>query len=248
MLLGKRIVVVLPAYNAAQTLTRTVSEIDRAIVDQIILVDDSSDDRTVKVAQALDLPVIRHATNRGYGANQKTCYAAALDAEADIVVMVHPDYQYTPKLIPAMASMLVHDVYDMVLASRILGGGALRGGMPVYKYVANRSLTLVENVVTGMKLSEYHTGYRAFSRHVLTHIPFEKNSDGFIFDNQILLQAGAAGFRVGEISCPTRYSQDSSSINLRNSLRYGLGCLYYAGRFWLHQRRLLACGLFRLPQ
>jgi glycosyltransferase involved in cell wall biosynthesis len=222
----KTITVVLPAYNAAKTLRQTVAEIDRELVDRVILVDDRSHDDTVQIARELDLEIYQHESNRGYGGNQKTCYKVALDGGADIVVMLHPDYQYTPKLIPAMAGLLATGLYDISLGSRILGGGALRGGMPLHRWVSNRFLTFLQNLATGMKLSEYHTGYRAFTREVLEILPFERNSDDFIFDNQILMQARLAGFRTGEISCPTKYFEDASSINFRRSIVYGLGCLW----------------------
>ncbi len=244
MLLGKKIVVVMPAYNAEKTLQKTISEIDYEIVDEVILVDDCSFDQTTNIARELNLHVYVHQQNLGYGGNQKTCYQKALNLEADIVIMLHPDYQYTPKLIPAMASMLVNNVYDVVLASRILGGSATKQGMPLYKYVANRFLTLVENLITSMKLSEYHTGYRAFSREVLMSIPFEKNSSDFIFDNQILLQTKSHGFNIGEISCPARYFAEASSINFRRSLKYGFGCLYEASRFRLDRLGLLKSNLY----
>lgn len=225
MILGKKLVVVMPAYNAELTLRRTFAELPHEQVDDVILVDDASGDRTAVVAQDLGIRTIIHAENRGYGANQKTCYAEALRLGADIVVMVHPDYQYSPKLVTAMASMIVSGHYDVVLGSRILGGGALRGGMPRYKYVANRFLTLVENLFLGVKLSEYHTGYRAFTRQVLETMPLGENSDDFVFDNQMLVQAVYFGFRIGEISCPTKYFPEASSINFRRSVRYGLGVL-----------------------
>jgi glycosyltransferase involved in cell wall biosynthesis len=244
MLLGKRIVVVLPAYNAEKTLRKTVSEIDREIVDAVLLVDDHSSDKTVEIAHELNLDVHVHQKNLGYGGNQKTCYNAALKLPADIVVMVHPDYQYTPKLIPAMASMLVNDVYDVVLASRILVGSPINGGMPLYKYVSNRFLTLAENLLTGAKLSEYHTGYRAYTRQVLTRIPIDRNSNDFIFDNQILLQALWYGFRIGEISCPAYYFADASSINFSRSLKYGFGCLYEAMRYRLNRAGIAKSDLY----
>lgn len=244
MLLGKKIVVVLPAYNAEKTLLRTVSEIDREIVDEIVLVDDHSSDKTVEVARELNLRVHIHQKNLGYGGNQKTCYKEALKLSADIVVMVHPDYQYTPKLIPAMASMLVNNVYDIVLASRILVGSSMRGGMPLYKYISNRFLTFTENVILGVKLSEYHTGYRAYTRQVLTRIPIEKNSNDFIFDNQILLQALRYDFRIGEISCPAYYFPDGSSIGFMRSLKYGLGCFYEAVRYRLNRAGILRSNLY----
>ena len=225
MLNGKKIAVVLPAYNAELTLHRTVQEIDRHIVDDILLVDDHSSDGTSNEAQRLGIPVIRHDVNRGYGGNQKTCYQAVLQRGADVVIMLHPDYQYTPQLLVAMAGMIAYDTYDMVLASRILGRGALKGGMPLYKYVFNRVLTFTENILLGLKLSEYHTGYRAFSRTLLESLPLAANSDDFVFDNQMIAQAHVAGFRIGEISCPTRYEPESSSINFKRSVTYGLGVL-----------------------
>lgn len=216
----------MPAYNAEKTLQKTIHEVDRQLVDEIILVDDCSTDQTVEVARALGLTVVRHEKNRGYGGNQKTCYAMALARGADIVVMLHPDYQYTPKLLPAMVGILSNDVFDLALGSRILGGGALRGGMPLYKYFFNRVLTFTQNLFTGMKLSEFHTGYRAYTRAVLESLPLEANSDDFVFDNQILLQAHFAGYRIGEITCPTLYFEEASSINFSRSLQYGLSCLW----------------------
>lgn len=225
MLNDKKIVVILPAYNAARTLQMTHAEIPLDIVDEVLLVDDASHDSTAEMARNLNIHTIVHEKNRGYGGNQKTCYKAALDKGADIVVMLHPDYQYTPLLITAMASMIAFGVYDVVLASRILGKGALKGGMPLYKYVANRILTLVENLLLGQKLSEYHTGYRAFSRKVLELLPLDMNSDDFVFDNQMLAQIAWYDFTIGEVSCPTRYFTEASSINLRRSIVYGLGVL-----------------------
>jgi glycosyltransferase involved in cell wall biosynthesis len=225
VLSGKKITVVMPAYNAALTLEKTLREIDRQVVDDIILVDDASRDDTVQVARRLGLRVLVHDHNRGYGGNQKTCYTEALATGADVIIMLHPDYQYTPKLITAMASLIAVDQFDVVLGSRILSGGALRGGMPLYKYVANRFLTATENLFTGAKLSEYHTGYRAFSRQVLETLPLEENSDDFVFDSQMLAQCIFFGFRIGEVSCPTRYEPDSSSINFKRSVVYGLGVL-----------------------
>lgn len=224
MINGKRIVVVMPAYNAAKTLEKTVREIPD-IVDTTILVDDGSSDDTVRIAESLGLIVFVHDKNYGYGRNQQTCYREAVASGADIVVMVHPDYQYTPKLITAMASMIAFGVNDVVLGSRILGGGALRGGMPFYKYLANRFLTAFENVFTGAKLSEYHTGFRAFSREVLTSLPILENSDDFVFDNQTLAQCVCFGYRIGEVSCPTRYFAEASSINFVRSVKYGFGVL-----------------------
>lgn len=236
MLQGHRIAVVMPAYNAEETLLSTYKDLPLDIVDDIILTDDASRDATVALAQTLErVQVLRHANNRGYGANQKTCYRTALSTGADIVVMVHPDYQYSPRLVTAMASMIASGHYDVVLGSRILGGKARQGGMPLYKYVANRSLTLIENVLCGAKLSEYHSGFRAFSRTVLQRIAFERNSDGFVFDNEILVQALYFGFRVGELSCPTRYFAEASSIQLKKSVLYGLGVLECATRYRLQK-------------
>lgn len=224
MIDGKRIAVVMPAYNAEKTLERTVSELPDT-VDIKILVDDSSRDQTLQVAQRLGLRTFVHDRNYGYGRNQQTCYREALAAGADVVVMVHPDYQYTPLLVTAMAGMVASGVYDVVLGSRIIGGGALQGGMPYYKYVSNRLLTAFQNLFLGAKLSEYHTGFRAFSREVLTKLPLSENSDGFVFDNEMLAQCLYFGFRIGELSCPTKYFAEASSINFRGSVRYGLGVL-----------------------
>lgn len=224
MINGKVIAVVMPAYNAAKTLEKTVHELPE-IVDLKILVDDHSSDQTVDVASHLGLRVFVHEKNYGYGRNQQTCYREALVAGADIVVMVHPDYQYTPLLVSAMAGMIAYGVYDVVLGSRILGGGALKGGMPVYKYIANRFLTAVQNLFTGAKLSEYHTGFRAFSREVLLSLPLLENSDDFVFDNEVLAQCICFGYRLGEVSCPTKYFKEASSINFVRSVKYGLGVL-----------------------
>ncbi|HVZ80454.1 MAG TPA: glycosyltransferase family 2 protein [bacterium] len=231
MIYKKKIVVVMPAYNAAKTLKKTYDEIDRTIVDDIILVDDASRDETAQLARKLRIRTIIHPKNLGYGGNQKTCYAAALKLKADIVIMLHPDYQYDPKLIPAMAYMLGSGLYDTVLASRILGGQALQGGMPLYKYISNRFLTLTQNLLMGAKLSEYHTGYRAFTRRVLESIPMERNSDDFIFDNQMLSQIHYQGFRIAEVTCPAKYFAEASSINFVRSSKYGLGCLWTALQF-----------------
>jgi glycosyltransferase involved in cell wall biosynthesis len=225
MLHRKKIVVVLPAYKAARTLKQTYAEIPLDIVDELVLVDDASTDETSELARELGMHVFVHRENLGYGANQKTCYREALALGADIVVMLHPDYQYDPRLISAMAGMVASEVYDVVLGSRVLGGTALRGGMPLYKYVSNRLLTLFQNVMLGAKLSEYHSGYRAFSRKVLTSLPLLANSDDFVFDNEMLTQAVAFGFNVGEVSCPTKYFTEASSINFRRSVVYGLGVL-----------------------
>lgn len=242
MINGKNIVVVLPAYNAAKTLEKTVRELPE-IVDTIILVDDKSTDETVKIAEKLGLKAFVHDKNYGYGRNQLTCYREALRARADIVVMVHPDYQYTPHLVSPMAGMIAYGVYDVVLGSRIIGGGALRGGMPLYKYLANRFLTAFQNIFTGAKLSEYHTGFRAFSREVLVTVPLLENSDDFVFDNQMLAQCICFGYRIGEVSCPTKYSDEASSISFRRSVKYGFGVLGTTLKSWLHR-----CGLahFRL--
>ncbi|MGH9339077.1 MAG: glycosyltransferase family 2 protein [Acidobacteriota bacterium] len=239
---GKTIGVVLPAYNAAATLGKTYQEIPLDVVDFVLLVDDASQDETVQVARRLNLNFFVHESNRGYGANQKTCYREGLKLGADVLVMLHADYQYTPRLIPAMVSMLVSGHYDLVLGSRILGGRALQGGMPLYKYVSNRFLTCFENLLSMAKLSEYHSGYRAFTREVLESLPLEENSDDFLFDNQILLQALYFGFRIGEISCPTKYFPEASSINFQAGARYGLGVLQTAVKF-----RLQKLGLARFP-
>jgi glycosyltransferase involved in cell wall biosynthesis len=247
MIDGLQIAVILPAYNAGKTLERTYREIPHEIVDDVILVDDASTDDTAAVAQRLGIHTIIHARNGGYGANQKTCYAMALARGADIVAMLHPDYQYSPRLITAMAGMIASGHYDAVFGSRILGGGALEGGMPLYKYVANRLLTAAQNLLMSAKLSEYHTGYRAWSRKVLEQLSLASCSDDFVFDNQMIAQAMWAGFRIGEISCPTRYFPEASSIGFRRSCRYGLGVLgttldYRLSRWGLRQSRLFAAG------
>jgi glycosyltransferase involved in cell wall biosynthesis len=223
----RKVVVVMPAYNAAKTLKRTYDEVmAQGIVDELIVVDDASTDETVQIAASLPRTVLRvHERNRGYGGNQKTCYRAALEAGADVVVMVHPDYQYTPRLLPSMVALVGGDVYPCVLGSRVLGGGALRGGMPIWKYFANRGLTLVENWLLGSKLSEFHTGYRAFSASLLRELPLEANSDDFVFDNQMLAEILWAGHEIAEITCPTSYFEEASSINFRRSVKYGFGCL-----------------------
>ncbi|HEY6871424.1 MAG TPA: glycosyltransferase family 2 protein [Geobacteraceae bacterium] len=238
MLNSKKIVVVLPAYNAARTLEKTYQEIPFEFVDDVLLVDDASRDDTTEVAQRLGIRTIVHQRNTGYGGNQKTCYRTALELGADIVVMLHPDYQYTPRLITAMAAMIAYGEFDAVLASRILGIGALKGGMPLYKYVANRFLTFVENILLGQKLSEYHTGYRAFSREILERLPLSENSDDFVFDNQMLAQIVWFGYRIGEISCPTKYFEEASSINFRRSMVYGLGVTKTAVLFRLNRMGL----------
>lgn len=239
MINGKKVVVVMPAYNAEMTLRQTYDEITKMVVDEVILVDDASRDHTVEIARELGITTIVHAKNRGYGGNQKTCYRAALETGADIVIMLHPDYQYTPKLITAMASLIAEGLFDCVLGSRILGVGALKGGMPVYKYISNRVLTLIQNILLAYKLSEYHTGYRAFSRKILETLPLDHNSDNFVFDCQMLSQIIYAGYSVGEISCPTLYLEVSSSINLQNSIIYGLGVLAVSLRYRLSKLGLL---------
>jgi glycosyltransferase involved in cell wall biosynthesis len=238
MIDNKKVIVVMPAYNAEKTLIKTYNEIPKDIVDGIILTDDASRDSTVEIAKKLNIQTITHKLNMGYGANQKTCYMEALKLNPDIIIMLHPDYQYTPKLMPAMASMIASGEYDVVLASRILGRGALRGGMPIYKYISNRILTLIENYMLGQKLTEYHTGYRAFSSETLRNIPFLKNSDDFVFDNQIIAQIFYFGYRIGEISCPTKYFPEASSINFKRSVKYGFGVLSTALRTVLHKIKL----------
>jgi glycosyltransferase involved in cell wall biosynthesis len=243
---NNKVAVVMPAYNAARTLRQTYAEVrDQQIVDSIILVDDRSRDDTVAVARGLEgVQVHVHQVNKGYGGNQKTCYRLALDAGADIIIMIHPDYQYTPKLIPAMVSIIANGLHPCVLGSRILGGYALRGGMPFWKYVSNRCLTLAENILLGAKLSEYHTGYRAFSRAILEKLDLAQNSNDFVFDNQMLAQILWNGFTIAEVSCPTKYFPEASSINLRRSIKYGLGCLATGLRYRLAKLGLLSCRLF----
>jgi glycosyltransferase involved in cell wall biosynthesis len=243
MINGKRIVVVMPAYNASKTLEKTVLELPE-IVDTKILVDDKSTDETVQIAEKLGLQIFVHDKNYGYGRNQQTCYREALSTGGDIVVMVHPDYQYTPLLVNAMASMIAFGVYDVVLGSRILGGGALHGGMPFYKYVANRLLTAVQNAFTGAKLSEYHTGFRAFSKEVLETLPLLENSDDFVFDNEMLAQCICFGYRIGELSCPTKYFDEASSINFVRSVKYGFGVLATTLKCWLQRSKIMHYRLF----
>ena len=242
MINGKRIAVVMPAYNAEKTLEQTVQALSD-LVDIKILVDDSSKDKTAALSRSLGVETFVHNANYGYGRNQQTCYREALAAGADIVVMVHPDYQYTPSLVPAMAGMVASGVYDMVLGSRILGAGALKGGMPLYKYVANRFLTAIQNLFLGVKLSEYHTGFRAFSRELLETLPLLENSDDFVFDNQMIAQAVMFNFRIGEISCPTKYFKEASSINFKRSVEYGLGVLSTTASFVAHR-----WGIARIPR
>lgn len=245
MLRGKKIAVVLPAFNAAQTLEATYHEIPHDIVDEIILVDDYSQDDTFAIAESLGITtIIRHEKNQGYGANQKTCYAAALDSGADYIIMLHPDYQYTPLLIRPIVEILASGLYPVVFASRILGNGALKGGMPLYKYLANRVLTLSQNILMGQKLSEYHTGYRGFTREVLLSTHYQHNSDDFVFDNQMAAQILFAGFEIAEITCPTHYFPEASSINFRRSVRYGLGVLNTSFRYFLHKKGFYSSRLF----
>lgn len=245
MLNNKKIVVVMPAYNAASTLERTYREIPHNIVDEVILVDDKSSDNTPEVARNLGIKhVITHEKNTGYGGNQKSCYRAALELGADVVIMLHPDYQYTPKLCTSMASILSEGVFDCALGSRILGQGALKGGMPLIKYVSNRFLTAFQNFLLDYKLSEYHTGYRAFTREILERLPLENNSDNFLFDNQMLAQIIYAGYEIGEITCPTRYEEDSSSISLKASSEYGLGVIATSIKFRLHRWGLIKSRIF----
>lgn len=243
MINGKRIAVVMPAYNAEKTLEQTLAELPE-IVDVRLLTDDHSSDKTAEVANRLGVLTFVHDRNYGYGRNQQTCYREALKTGADIVVMVHPDYQYTPRLVTSMSSMIAYDVYDVVLGSRIIGGGALPGGMPLYKYIFNRLLTAFENIFLGVKLSEYHTGYRAFSRRVLETLPLEHNSDDFVFDNEMLAQAVMFNFRIGEVSCPTKYFKEASSINFRRSVRYGLGVLGVTVKFFFHKLGIVRSRLF----
>jgi glycosyltransferase involved in cell wall biosynthesis len=245
MISNKKVIVVLPAYNAAKTLGITYKEIDFTIVDDVILVDDKSKDETIMEARRLGIKhIVVHEQNKGYGGNQKSCYNKALELGADIVIMLHPDYQYTPKLIPSMAHLIASDLYHVVLGSRILGKGALKGGMPWYKYVANRLLTLFQNIMMNAKLSEYHTGYRAFSRDVLEKVNYNANSDNFVFDNQMLAQIWYAGYEIAEITCPTKYFDDASSINIKNSSVYGMGVLATSIRYRLHKWKLMKSPIF----
>ena len=244
MINGKRVIVVLPAYNAEKTLMATYEDIPKDIVDDMILVDDGSRDNTAEISKKLGIQTIIHPSNKGYGANQKTCYREALKKNPDMIIMLHPDYQYSPKLIPAMASMISSGLYDVVLASRILGRGALRGGMPFYKYISNRVLTMIENYMLGYKLTEYHTGYRAYSSEVLENIPFMKNSDDFVFDNEILAQIIYFKYRIAEISCPTRYFPEASSINFSRSVKYGFGVLATGLKFLIHKMKIKKVSIF----
>jgi glycosyltransferase involved in cell wall biosynthesis len=246
MLNGKKIGIVLPAYNAASTLEKTYLEIPFDIIDEVILVDDASKDNTSEIARKLGIKhIIRHENNKGYGGNQKSCYAKALELEMDIIIMLHPDYQYTPKLIHSISGIIAYDVYPVVLASRILGNGALKGGMPLYKYVANRFLTLSQNILMGQKLSEYHSGYRAFSKEVFSKVKIEKNSDDFVFDNQMLGQIFFAGYEIGEITCPTKYFDEASSINFKRSVQYGLGVLGVSIKYRLAKWKIYTSSIFK---
>ncbi|MDP4208026.1 MAG: glycosyltransferase family 2 protein [Bacteroidota bacterium] len=247
MINNKTIAVVLPAYNAAKTLEKTYNEIPFDIVDHVILVDDLSNDETVEVGRSLGIKhIVQHKKNRGYGGNQKSCYSKALELDADIVIMLHPDYQYTPQLIQSMSYLIANDVYQVVLGSRILGKGALKGGMPIYKYIANRILTLTQNLIMNQKLSEYHTGYRAFSKEVLKRIDFEANSDDFVFDNQMIAQIFYAGYEIAEITCPTKYFDEASSINFKRSAIYGLGVLKTSVSYFLQKVGIAKYKIFEL--
>ncbi len=249
MIKNKKIVVVLPAYQAEKTLETTYREIPFDIVDEVVIVDDNSCDNTIDVAQKIGIRhIIRHPKNRGYGGNQKSCYKKALELDADIVVMLHPDYQYTPLLIPAMVHVIANDLYPVVMGSRILGRGALKGGMPGYKYLANRFLTFFQNVLLHQKLSEYHTGYRAFSRNVLEMVNYEDNSDDFIFDNQMIAQIFMAGYEIGEITCPTKYFGDASSINFKRSVKYGFGVIHTSIIYFLHRKGMIKSKLFTIKK
>lgn len=246
MFKDKKVVVVLPAYNAAKTLEKTYNEIPLDIVDEVVLVDDCSKDNTIEVAKQMGIKhIIRHEKNTGYGGNQKSCYNKALELNADIVIMLHPDYQYTPHLILPMVSIIADGLYDVVLGSRILGKGALNGGMPLYKYVANRFLTLFENIMINQKLSEYHTGYRAYSANSLRKINYNANSDDFVFDNQVLSQLFMAGYEIAEITCPTKYFEEASSINFRRSMKYGFGVLNTAMKHFLHKHKLAKFNIYK---
>lgn len=246
MINNKKVVVVLPAYNAARTLEKTYLEIPFDIVDEVVITDDASKDNTVEVAKKAGIKhVLQHDKNKGYGGNQKTCYDYALKLNADIIIMLHPDYQYTPKLIRALTSIISEEVYEVVLASRILGNGALKGGMPLYKYFFNRVMTFVQNIVMGQKLSEYHSGYRAFTAKALQRIPYHNNSDDFVFDNQLLAQLCYAGYEIAEVTCPTHYDKESSSINFWRSVKYGTGCMITALKYFLSKKGLLKSKLFK---
>jgi glycosyltransferase involved in cell wall biosynthesis len=245
MINNKKVVVVLPAYNAAKTLERTYFEIPFDIVDEVVITDDASVDNTVEVAKKIGIKhVLQHDKNKGYGGNQKTCYDYALTLNADIIIMLHPDYQYTPKLIRAITSIIAEDVYEVVLASRILGGGALKGGMPLYKYFFNRVMTLLQNILMNQKLSEYHSGYRAFTAKAIRSVPYHKNSDDFVFDNQFLAQLCYAGYEIAEVTCPTKYDEESSSINFMRSMKYGVGSMLTALQYCLSKKGLMKIKIF----
>lgn len=245
MINNKKVVVVLPAYNASGTLQKTYDEIPFDIVDEVVLVDDDSTDDTINMAKRIGIKhILKHEINKGYGANQKSCYAKALSLKADIIIMLHPDYQYTPKLIPSMAHLIAENVYHVVIGSRILGKGAAKGGMPLYKYIANRFLTFFQNVIINQKLSEYHSGFRAFSKEVLESISLEHNSDDFVFDNQMLCQIFNKGFEIAEITCPTKYTEESSSINFKRSVVYGLGVCKTSIQYFFHKRKIISFKLF----
>lgn len=246
MILNKKIIVVLPAYNAGKTILKVLNEIPKDIIDDVILVDDDSTDDTIIIAKEYGLKsIIKHEKNLGYGANQKSCYDKALELEADIIIMLHPDYQYTPKLIHSMSYLIANDVYDVVLGSRILGNGALKGGMPLYKYVANRILTFLQNIIINQKLSEYHSGYRAYSSRVLKRINYQANSNDFVFDNQVITQIFMAGFEIAEITCPTKYLPEASSINFSGSIKYGIGCLMTSIKYLFHKIGLLKSSIYK---
>jgi glycosyltransferase involved in cell wall biosynthesis len=245
MIKNKKVVVVLPAFNAAKTLEKTYLEIPFDIVDEVVITDDASKDNTVEVAKKIGIKhVLQHDKNKGYGGNQKTCYDYALTLNADIIIMLHPDYQYTPKLIRAITAIIAEDVYEVVLASRILGGGALKGGMPLYKYFFNRLMTLVQNILMSQKLSEYHSGYRAFTARAIQNVPYHKNSDDFVFDNQLLAQLCYAGYEIAEVTCPTKYEKESSSINFMRSVKYGAGCMVTALQYFLSKKGLMKGKIF----
>lgn len=245
MINNKKVVVVLPAYNAAKTLEKTYFEIPMDIVDEVVITDDASIDNTVELAKKIGIKhVISHDKNKGYGGNQKTCYDYALTLNADIIIMLHPDYQYTPKLIRAITSIIAEEVYEVVLASRILGGGALKGGMPLYKYFFNRVMTYIQNILMNQKLSEYHSGYRAFTAEAIRKIPYHKNSNDFVFDNQILAQLCYAGYEIAEVTCPTKYEEESSSINFSRSVKYGTGCMITALQYFLSKKGIFKNQLF----
>lgn len=245
MLDGKKLIVIMPAYNAEKTLLMTYNDLPHDYIDDVILVDDFSSDRTVELAKSLGVKTIRHNKNIGYGGNQKTCYKNAIKEKADIIIMIHPDYQYSPKLALSLATMILSGHYDIALGSRIIGGNTLKGGMPVYKYIANRFLTFIENIIVGAKLSEYHTGFRAYSKQVLETLPFENNSDDFLFDNEFLVQGLLFGFRIGEISCPTKYFNEASSISFYRSVKYGFGVLLTSIKFFLHKNNIWRFRIFQ---